>query len=184
MRWLEQVADIRIHHSIDGLQALAKEGFESLGAMQSSPFCYWADVEGEAVLDVDVDPYELPPYESAKELLDCYMTDVHDTFPILSRKNFERQFCMYYAALKMETPPNLSPKWQAILNVVFAIGAIHLLRTTSGPHTNDRSHLIFRSRARLLYLDNAHSAGPADVPQLQGYGLLAFYYLCTGQINR
>ena len=184
MRWLEQVADMRIHRSVHELQTLGERTFQSPDAKRSGPFCYWADAEGEVALDTHVDPYELPPYEVAKELLDCYMTNIHDTFPILSRRNFERQFCKYYAALKIGTPPTLSAKWQAILNVVFAISAIMKFQTTNYLRTSGCNHLVFCSRARLLYLDRAQLASPADVPQLQGHGLLAFYYLCTGQINR
>lgn len=191
VRWLQTVAEARTQQL--GLQSLVAENHISVSPRtQMSSFCYWADggnhdqnkSGSKSILNTEIQPYRLPPFETAQELLTNYMLDVHGSFPILSYENFERQFHKYYAALQQGDPPKLSSKWLAILNLVFAISTIKRFRSKHASHIDDQSHHIFHMRARALHLDSAHLHGTLDVPQTQGYGLLAFYYLCVGWINQ
>jgi len=77
-------------------------------------------------MDIEVDPYELPPFPMAERLLQCYMQNVQSSFPIIAKKTFTRQFHHYYESVAQGTPYKLSPKWQAMLNLVLAIGASYL----------------------------------------------------------
>lgn len=153
------------------------------GSDQVTSFSYWTD--GDHV-DVDyfVDPYELPSANVAERLLECYMLKAHDSFPILPRKTFEDQFRKYFAALQHGNAPRLSPKWQTILNLVFAIGAkySHLLKASW--RADDRDHLMYQARARAFGFNESTVTTSPDVPQIQSLGLLAFYWLSIGQISR
>lgn len=76
-------------------------------------------------IDFVVDPHELPPFPLAERLLKCFMSTVHASFPFLSHKTFTSQFYHYYSSVARGTPYRLPQKWQAMLNLVFAIGAAY-----------------------------------------------------------
>lgn len=135
-------------------------------------------------LEFYVDPYELPTADVAEQLLNIYMEKVHDTFPILPQKLFQDQCRKYFEALRRGSAPRLSAKWQAILNLVFAIGAkySHLVKATW--QADQRDHLIYQARASTFaWNDNTLGQHP-DLPQIQVAGLLAFYHLSVGQVSR
>jgi hypothetical protein len=78
-----------------------------------------------ADLDFVVDPDELPPFDVAERLLNCYLSQVQDSFPILVKKSFVRHFYRYYASVGRNRPETLAPKWKATLNLVFAISSAY-----------------------------------------------------------
>ena len=77
-------------------------------------------------LDFEVDPYELPPFETAEPLFRLYMESIHDSFPVLAKKSITGHFYHYYAAVGRDMPYKLPRKLQAMLNLVFAIGSVYL----------------------------------------------------------
>ncbi|KAL1591339.1 hypothetical protein SLS60_012083 [Paraconiothyrium brasiliense] len=93
-------------------------------ATDSSSYSFYLDREPLDV-DLEVDPHELPPFETAERLFKCYMQTVQSSFPILSQKTFTKQFYHYYNSLARGAPIPLPPKWQSMLNQVFAIGAVY-----------------------------------------------------------
>lgn len=153
------------------------------GNEQISSYSFWADSEN---VDIDffVDPHDLPQLDVAERLLGLYMSKVHDSFPILPRKTFEDQFRKYFAALANGNAPRLSPKWQAILNLVFAIGAKYSHLSKASWRADARDHLIYQTRARTFGLNDTTITHHPDVPQIQSLGLLAFYWLSVGQVSR
>lgn len=153
------------------------------GNEQVSSYSFWTDSESVEI-DFFVDPYELPPFETAERLLGCYMSKVHDSFPILPRKTFEDQFRKYFTALQNGNAPRLSPKWQAILNLVFAIGAKYSHLSKASWRGDERDHLIYQARARAFGVNDSTMTSHSDVPQIQSLGLLAFYWLSIGQVSR
>jgi hypothetical protein len=150
---------------------------------QISSYSFWTDCESVGI-DFSVDPYELPPLETAERLLGCYMSKVHDSFPILPRKTFKDQFRKYFTALQNGNAPRLSPKWQATLNLVFAIGAKHSHLVEEDWRADERDHLIYQTRARAFGINDTTITSHSDVPQIQSLGLLAFYWLSVGQVSR
>ena len=78
-------------------------------------------------LDVNimVDPYELPPPETAEKLFNCYMQTAHSSSPVLP-KVFEEQFRSYNDCVKRKRPSQVPKIWQAMFNLVLAIGAQYL----------------------------------------------------------
>ncbi|KAF2186127.1 hypothetical protein K469DRAFT_687518 [Zopfia rhizophila CBS 207.26] len=131
-------------------------------------------------LDVVVDPYELLPPETAEKLFDCYMETVHSFFSILPDV-FEEQFRKYNDFVKGHRPYQITGRWQAMLNVVLAIGAqySHLIQA-------ERGHLVYMARAsRILGLDKiATSLSAPSLTLIQTTGLLSLYYLTIGQVSR
>jgi hypothetical protein len=109
------------------------------------------------------------------------MLRVHDSFPIIPR-NFAEQTRAYFAALRQGSAPRLNPKWQAILNLVFAIGANYSYLYNKDWPEGDAN--MFQARARVFALNEASMLTHPDVPQIQVLGLLAFYWLSVGQVSR
>lgn len=153
------------------------------GSDQVSSFSFWAD---DINVDVDfyVDPYELPQPEVAERLFLCYMSKVQDLFPILPRKLFEDQFRRHFTALLNENAPHLNPMWQAILNLVFAIGAKYSHLIKASWRADESDHHIYQLRARAFGLNESTITNHSDLYQIQMLGLLSFYWLSVGQINR
>ncbi|KAF2116608.1 fungal-specific transcription factor domain-containing protein [Lophiotrema nucula] len=162
----------------------SRRGAYSFGSLeQVTSFTFYLDSE-HVDLDFYIDPYELPPPDTLERLLNCYMATVHDAFPILPRRPFEDNIRKYLLALRNGSAPQLSPKWQAILNLVLAIGAKYSHLTKASWRGDERDHLIYQARARAFGLDEFALTTHPDVPQIQVAGLLAFYYLSVGQISR
>jgi hypothetical protein len=154
-----------------------------LGNEQISSYSFWTDNEN---VDIDffVDPYDWPQLDIAERLLSCYISKVHDSFPILPRKTFEDQFRKFFTSLANGNALCLSPNWQAILNLVFAISARYSHLSKATWRADARDHLIYQARARVFGLDDTTITNHPDVPQIQSLGLLAFYWLSVGQVSR
>jgi hypothetical protein len=155
----------------------------SLNPVDKNLHSFWTDSK-DVDIDFFVNPYDLPQLEVAERLLGCYMSKVHNSFPILPRKTFEDQFRKCFTALANGNAPHLSPKWQAILNLVFAIGAKYSHVSKANWRADERDHLIYQARARAFAMNDATITGHSDVPQIQSLGLLAFYWLSVGQASR
>jgi hypothetical protein len=134
---------------------------------------FWVDDESIDP-DYDVDPNELPPRETAEILLDCYVSKVHDSFPILSRMVFENQFRRCFTTLHHPKAPRLDPTWQAILNLVFSINASYL-QLAKGDYRvcGNVDHVAYFMRARALDWNIFTLTGHSSISQVQGLGLLA-----------
>lgn len=125
-------------------------------ATDSSSYSFYLDREPLDV-DLEVDPHELPPFETAERLFKCYMQTVQSSFPILSQKTFTKQFYHYYNSLARGAPIPLPPKWQSMLNQVFAIGAVYSHLTEADWSEDERDHLIYHNRAWALSLNDPWS---------------------------
>ncbi|KAI1663940.1 Fungal specific transcription factor domain containing protein [Pyrenophora tritici-repentis] len=183
IQWLRTVAlaqGERIDGDWPGAVPQRQHAYAS-GSDQVSSFSFWVDSD-DVSIDFYVNAYELPQPELAEHLVQCYMLKVHDSFPILPRKAFGDQTRAYFAALRSGNAPRLNPKWQAILNLVFAIGANYAYLLNKDWDGGD--HIIYQARARAFGMSEAAMTSHPDVPQIQGLGLLAFYWLSTGQVSR
>ncbi|KAF2740060.1 hypothetical protein EJ04DRAFT_531172 [Polyplosphaeria fusca] len=150
---------------------------------QVASFSFYRDVD-DVDFDHDIDVNELPPPDVAERLLGCYMSTVHSSFPILPRKSFELNLRKYLQAVRAGTAPRLNEKWRSILNLVFAIGAKHSHLVKASWRGDEHDHLAYQVRARALGFNGNVLASPPDLPLIQVAGLLAFYYLSTGQVSR
>ncbi|KAF2873127.1 fungal-specific transcription factor domain-containing protein [Massariosphaeria phaeospora] len=146
-------------------------------------FSFYLDND-DIALNFEVDPAKLPQSETAEHLLGCYMDTVHHSFPILPRKLFENQVKKCYNARQAGNEPPLSPKWLAILNLVFAIGAKYSQLVAEQWQAEQTDHLIYHAKAKATGVAESSLFDHPDVPQIQVLGLLAFYYLSIGQISR
>ncbi|KAF2034350.1 hypothetical protein EK21DRAFT_56709, partial [Setomelanomma holmii] len=160
-----------------------QEIYPNSALMHTSKASFFLDDE-VFEMDLEVDPFELPSFEDAERLMQAYMESCHNSFPFLAKKAFTHQLYHYYAALKRGKPYDPPQKWQAQLNLVFAIGAAYSHLTAAEWRGDERDHLIYHSRAWALSLKDPWWFSHPDLPQMQITGLLSFYYLSIGHINR
>lgn len=134
-----------------------------------------------AIVSYDaVDMYEIPPTELAQTMFDTYMRRVHPSFPIVGRINLINQFAKFLQKPASRPPP----KWLAILNLIFAISARYSHLIQASWRGDDRDHLIYFTRARLLAIDNETLLNHPDLQMIQIIALMSFYLMSTDQINR
>ncbi|KAJ5346126.1 hypothetical protein N7452_004130 [Penicillium brevicompactum] len=140
---------------------------------------YFQDDFEISMLD-DVDLSISPPHHVATQLVDNYFHTVHPAFPIVGMTTFIGQYNSFYAN------PNVRPgkRWLAVLNLIFAITARHLLLMGLPPHPEADSYLVYFTRAWRLGIDNVALLSHPNLQQVQVEGLAAFYLLSVGQINR
>lgn len=134
--------------------------------------------------EYEANPYELPAFDVAEQLLHNYMEKVQDSFPILPRDSFENQFRKTFEKVRHGRALQLSVKWQATLNLVFAIGSKFSYLVKTSWQTDEQDHLIYQARARTLAWNESSLTQHPDIPQIQVAGLLAFYLLSIGQASR
>ncbi|KAK5084619.1 hypothetical protein LTR05_005697 [Lithohypha guttulata] len=127
-----------------------------------------------------VDPYEMPTQEHAQMLFMTYMNRVHPSFPIIGRVNLQNQFAKFMAR-PINRPP---PKWLAIINMIFAIAARYSHLIQADWQADERDHLIYFTRARMLTIDSDTIFNHPDLQMIQIIALMACYMMVVDQINR
>jgi hypothetical protein len=127
-----------------------------------------------------VDPYELPTPDAAHHLFDAYMDRCHAIFPVVGKMNLTAQFQKFITG-SVQRPPE---KWLAILNLIFAIGAKYSHLVKADWRGDERDHLMYFTRARLLHMNSETLFQHPDLQQIQILGLMSFYLLCVSQVNR
>jgi hypothetical protein len=151
--------------------------------LAASTSSFYLDDE-ELDVDFQVIPTDLPSSQTAERLVDCYMATVQDTFPILEKSSFLDKFHSYYESRARGIPSGVSPRWLAILNLVFAIGARYSHLIEADWQADERDHLVYQSRAHSLTINEPIIVSIPDVHQVQFTALLSFYFLVLGRVNR
>jgi hypothetical protein len=138
--------------SHDSWEASAKRS-EALHARQNEPGNsgslseYYFYLDNQEMVEIDqVDPHTIPPAETATRLFDFYQKAVHGPFRILDDQ-FEEQLGTYYQVTQAGGMMNVDPKWSAILNLVFAIGARYSHLVDADWQADKHDHLVYMSRA-------------------------------------
>ncbi|KAF9699003.1 hypothetical protein EKO04_002894 [Ascochyta lentis] len=169
----------------DKRPTVPREGHDSHLAppLHTSQANFYLDDE---ILETDpiVNPLEMPQFEIASRLVVVYMENVHNSFPLLSKKAFFSCFYQYYTSLQRGIPCSMDRKWQAVLNLVFAIGAMYSHLTLADWRADERDYQLYHSRACLLSLEDSWWVSHPSFPHMQITALLSFYYLSIGHINR
>lgn len=127
-----------------------------------------------------VEGYDIPPREVADMLLYEYFVNVHPFFPIVAKSVFSAQYSLFFD--KDTVRP--SHQWLAMLNMVFALATKYSQLAQMDWQGQYKEHLIYFARARKLCLDYDGIFSHPDLQQVQIEGLMSFYLLATGQINR
>lgn len=127
-----------------------------------------------------VDTMILPPREVADKLATIYFRVVHPFFPIISKVLFYNQLRSLYKN-KDSAPGN---RWQAILNLVFAMASKCKCLTHPDKHDVHYNDTEYFCRAWRLTMSDFTLSGHPDLQQVQVEGLLSLYLASIGQLNR
>lgn len=128
-------------------------------------------------LDIVVNPYELPDPEIAEQLLDCYMSTVHSSFPVVTAR-FEDQVRRFIVSLKHNRAFQVPDRWRALMNIVFAIGAKYSHLICAEWQGDERDHLVYMTRASHLLGMNGSvmfTSAP-DLSLVQAVSLVCLLY--------
>ncbi|KAL4893740.1 fungal-specific transcription factor domain-containing protein [Aspergillus ambiguus] len=126
-----------------------------------------------------LDPNGLPSTPVARRLFNTYFSQVHETFPIIRKSVFERQFAGFFSNTSIYT----GKRFRAVLNMVFAIGALFVQLTDNTSGVDQRNHTLYFERARVLDIEGT-GFQRSDLQHIQTEGLAALYLLAIGQVNR
>lgn len=176
MRQLQKEAKQR-SHSLEGeIQSSSAQSPES--EFKLPAFNYHLDDLGLDIAD-SVNPFEIPPRQQVDQLFEDYMQTVHPFFPILNRPLFSKQ-CYNF----LDDGASPTNKWLAIFNMVLAIAAKHTQIINSPYCGNDQDHALYIKRACILSMNQKALFDHPDLQQVQVEGLIAFYLLSAGHVNR
>lgn len=132
------------------------------------------------VIADQVDVFELPPKHIADALFQAYLETVQPAFPILRKSTIVNQYRIFSNSSAVDT----GNKWRAILNLVFAIAAKYFHLIQAEARGDERDHLIYFTRARMLAFNGDTIFAHPELQQVQIAGLMAFYLAAINQVNR
>ncbi len=147
------------------------------GPVRPQPLPYPEDMDG-----VQVDPYGLPLKATADALVSTYFATTHPFFPLIEKACFYTQFESYFATAENKTFKEHT--FMVALQLVFAIGAVHAHRTRAEWAGDERDHLLYFARARMLSVRMGILNNMAYNGQVQVFGLGSMYFMVANQINR
>ncbi|KAJ5982076.1 hypothetical protein N7451_012176 [Penicillium sp. IBT 35674x] len=131
------------------------EGVSSSACNQSiSRMNYFLD-DSDFAVDAEVDLSKWPSRAAADFLVHHYFNVIHPTFPAIGKVAFTSQYRNFHSR------PNVRPgsRWRAVLNMIFAVAARHLLLTGDEPSVESEDHMALKH---------------PDLQQVQIEGLMSF----------
>lgn len=171
--------------SVDSLRAIRTSGNQSVPLAEAADgfsiheSSYHLDDLAISTFEA-IDPYEMPTSDTAETLFNIYMQRVHPTLPVVGQVNLLAQFKRFLAN-PTQRPPD---KWLAIVNMIFAISAKYSHLIQAEWKGDERDHIIYFNRARMLVVDHEILFIHPDLQTIQIMCLMAFYLMCISQMNR
>lgn len=157
--------------SLDEFHQLLMEGCDY--------FANHLDVSDFGVFGENVDAFQLPPRETADMLVHSYFSTVHPFFPVLSQSDFIAQYQSYF---ETRHPPGGSIHWIAMLNLVFALGALYGYQATF--IGSDKDHVLYFLRSRILTQEPTQMFDLPTMDHVQCTTISGIYLLASYQMNR
>lgn len=160
-------------------QGFPQNAEDGAGGKQIQPYAEDMDA---AVVGHQIDPFSLPVKSTADRLVTAYFTTIHLSFPILNQMDFMDQYDQLYSTMDPEGFEHRT--FLAILQLVFAIAAVHAHLIQADWTGDARDHLLYFSQARVLAVDTGILNDDCYLSQVQVFGLGGMYLLVTDQLNR
>lgn len=135
-----------------------------------------------AVVGHQIDPFSLPIKSTADSLVYAYFSTIHLSFPILNKIDFMIQYDQLYSTMDPEGFEHRT--FLVMLQLVFAIGAVHAHLVQADWTGDARDHMLYFSQARVLAIDTGIFNDDCYLSQVQVFGLGGMYLLVTNQLNR
>ncbi|PGH28195.1 hypothetical protein AJ80_00085 [Polytolypa hystricis UAMH7299] len=196
IRWLEEATTKVVTYLGLNIRELSSIQREVLNGMNDTPSfddfnrslllgCSYFLEEPEltefTVYGQAVDALQLPQKSTADLLVKAYFKTMHPLFPVLSEKEFMIQYRSYW---QTSHSPNNSLIWISILNIVFALGAIHAHRVGASYKGLENDHLLYALRSRALSQEPMHMPDLPNMEHIQLVTISGMYFVASYQINR
>lgn len=127
----------------------------------------------------DVDLKYIPPRSVADNYLRLYLETIHPYFQVVEEKQFTLQYDRFYMT---GLPPEGGALWQAMLNLIFALGSLR--EKYLGYQTEDSDDIQFFVRARMLSLEPLNLLQLPERSHVQLTAMFTMYLLASNRINR
>ncbi len=167
-------------HSDVPASSKSKKG-HGRGIFTQNPNPYPEDMDTSTIGD-QLDPFEVPVKSTADCLVDSYFKTIHPSFPVVDKAYFMEQYERYLATQDQENFGDRN--FIATLQLVFAIGAVHSHLVKAEWAGDERDHLLYFTKGRMLGVDTGILNDMAYLGQVQVFGLGGMYLMVTDQINR
>ena len=125
-------------------------------------------------------PYQLPPLKLGLLLTEAYFHCLQGAFRFVEREEFVADFI----SESMRTTEWPNRHFLALANIVWAVGAKWLELTQLDRHDVLEGHSVYYARARALGLDHRIHLDHPNLQLVQGTGLLGFYLMVNGSMQR
>ena len=142
----------------------------------------YAEDRDTAIVGHQIDPFSLPVKSTADSLVNAYFSTIHLSFPILNKFDFMDQYDQLYGTMDPEGFEHRT--FIAMLQLVFAIAAVHAHLIHANWTGDARDHMLYFSQARVLAVDTGILNDDCHISQVQVFGLGGMYLLVTNQVNR
>ena len=185
-KWMEKLHDellpkqeVEISKPQSEDQGFPQNATDGVGGKKARPYAEDMDA---AIVGHQIDPFSLPVKSTADHLVSAYFTTIHLSFPILSQMDFMNQYDQLYSTMDPEGLEHRT--FLAILQLVFAIAAVHAHLIQADWTGDARDHMLYFSQARVLAVDTGVLNDDCYLSQVQVFGLGGMYLLVTDQLNR
>lgn len=149
--------------------------------LQTMDLTYFMDDQDPLSTGEDeITRYQLPPLDLALVLTEAYYNCLHGAFHFVDRESFITELIAQSA--QSSSWPN--PRFLALANMMWAVGAKWLEMCQLDHHGVSQEHSVYYARARALGLDHRIHLDHPNIQLVQGTGLLAFYLMVNGSIQR
>lgn len=129
-----------------------------------------------------VNPFEWPDPKLADTLVRSYFVHVHNTYPVVDKAGFMVKYTQFRPGATDLSPDEMT--WLGILNIMFAISAVHAHLTRGTHRGHHQDHLIYCARAKFLCMDQGLLYQDPKVSTVAAIGLMGLYYMTTCRLNR
>ena len=180
LQWLR-----RLHSELDDPPNTHTQGQAIKGAVpqfRTHFNTFFAEDNDRSMIGDQIDAFGLPIKSTADYLVDSYFKTVHLCLPVLDRAYFLKQYKLLSSTWYAETFGDRM--FITMLQLVFAIGAVHSHLSGSESILDDRDHLLYSARARMLAVECGILNDVTHISQVQVFSLAAMYSLVSDRLDR
>ena len=151
------------------------------GAASQNPSPFREDMD-TSIVGHQIDPFSLPIKMTADALVSSFFATIHLSLPMINKEDFLFQYEHVWSAHDLTTYQDRT--FLSILQLVFAIGAVHAHLIEADWAGDRRDHMLYFAQARMQAVDTGILNDVCYLGQVQVFGLGSMYLLATDQINR
>lgn len=178
--WMQRVREVLMGHA-PLLQPDVNANRFDYHILQAMDLTYLMDDEDLLEMgEEEISPYQVPPMASAVILTEAYFHSLGGAFRFVDRETFLNE--LLAETRKPSEWPNR--RLLALANMMWALGAKFLEITGLDKNGVSEGHSVYYARARALGLDHRIHLDHPNMQLVQGTGLLAFYLMTNGSLQR